>query len=238
MRSTISFADDLTGAEYVEDEYGVVAPFDRHSSRFADQSFSPLAFRGETPTAEVFTPKSAPSRPITSPQATAFTDGDRTNLRAPYVRKRGIYYPGHDTKCPSLEDQKNDDLEVPGPGSYHRMHLVKRQNSEYQFKRGTYDMFGFQIDSRKRSAPSFRFGNQAFPVARATVSNTVTELNTIQESSADKSLFARMMRSSQAAHPKMLSTQRDLNMYFTHKTPSVVLPQIMPVLNMTAHHAT
>lgn len=232
IRQTISFAGMNHHDTFKANEMIERLPFDRSGASFGDPRFGPNVFPLESPTREVFTPMTAPSRPITAPQDSRFTDGHLTCLRAPYIRKKGIYYPGHERKCPDLEDQKNEDFEVPGPGTYHKLHLVNRYMSEYQTKRGTYDMFGPQMDSRKRTAPSYRFGNQPFNPERAPISSSVPELNVREESTTDQSLFSRILRSSQIPRPaaqsttKMLSSTKDLEKYFNHKTPSVVLPQI------------
>ena len=51
-------------------------------------------------------------------------------------------------KCPQLEDQGTRNLETPGPGMYHAMHVHTPQNAYYQSDRTYYNALGPQVSAR------------------------------------------------------------------------------------------
>lgn len=217
FRETISFSTKRNVDIPDRETY----PFERHGARFGDAHLAPMVLPGEYPTQHLFTPVPARSRPITGPNTYTFTAGNLTNHSSPFTLTKGTYYFGHARKCPDLEDQKTENLDVPGPGTYYKLHDPHRQNSIYQHQRNTHTMFGEQADSRKRTAPAYRFGNQAhFAEATPVLNNQPQQPRVGEESHEEGSLFARMLRSSQApVAPKIKD-------FYNYKTPRTVLPAI------------
>eukprot|EP00238_Polyblepharides_amylifera_P000001 CAMPEP_0196571278 /NCGR_PEP_ID=MMETSP1081-20130531/1456_1 /TAXON_ID=36882 /ORGANISM="Pyramimonas amylifera, Strain CCMP720" /LENGTH=243 /DNA_ID=CAMNT_0041888149 /DNA_START=331 /DNA_END=1062 /DNA_ORIENTATION=- len=198
IAETIIFGPDRSEplGQQAWEEREARTPFEMHSAHFRDEYLAPVILPGEVPGGSP--PGTRRYYPLASPpagglgtqslQASEFKQGKLTLSSTMFTDSKGVYLYGHELKCPDLD---RVDIDTPGPGSYHDVtHSGVRHISTYQRNRGSSNMFGPQVNSRKRTQPSFRFGEQAWEV------ETYGKKVEYKPPTIEDSLFYRMLRKS------------------------------------------
>jgi len=110
--------------------------------------------------------------------------------RQTFARTKGVYTSGIEARLPAVNVGQ---IDSPAPGLYYYMHSGNRPPTTYQYTRNCSNMIGPQVDSGRRSAPSFTFGELSIP-SNLNTNQTITRSN---RDCAEGSLFDRILTASQ-----------------------------------------